>query len=154
MEDGIIKRKYICVWLGHSVVQQKLAQHCKSTLLNKKIKKPKKPTHTKKYLYYWNELFPCVCVYVCVYVFIFAFFFKGPHPWHMEVPRLGVKSELQLLAYATATAMWDLNHIYDLHHRSLIHWTRAGIEPASSWILVRFISAVSQQELPLCIFFK
>ena len=26
-------------------------------------------------------------------------------PWHMEVPRLGVESELQLLAYATATAM-------------------------------------------------
>ena len=26
------------------------------------------------------------------------------HLWHIEVPRLGVKSELQLLAYATATA--------------------------------------------------
>ena len=31
--------------------------------------------------------------------------FSGPHPWHMEVPRLGVESELQLLAYTTATAM-------------------------------------------------
>ena len=28
----------------------------------------------------------------------------GPHPRHMEVPRLGVESELQLPAYATATA--------------------------------------------------
>ena len=26
--------------------------------------------------------------------FSFAFCFLGPHPWHMEVPRLGVKSEL------------------------------------------------------------
>ena len=29
----------------------------------------------------------------------------GPHPQHMEVPRLGVESELQLLTYITATAM-------------------------------------------------
>ena len=30
------------------------------------------------------------------------FFFLGPLSWHMEVPRLGVESELQLPAYATA----------------------------------------------------
>ena len=35
-------------------------------------------------------------------------------PWHMEVPGLGVKSELQLLAYSIATAMPDLSHICDL----------------------------------------
>ena len=33
----------------------------------------------------------------------FAFVFLRPHPWHMEVPRLGVESELQPLACATAT---------------------------------------------------
>ena len=32
----------------------------------------------------------------------------------MEIPRLEVESELQLLAYATATATPDLNHICDL----------------------------------------
>ena len=37
----------------------------------------------------------------------------------MEVPRLGVKSELQLLAYATA--MWDLSHTCDLHYSSQQH---------------------------------
>ena len=36
----------------------------------------------------------------------------------MEVPRLGVKSELQLLAYATATAMWDLSPICNLYYSS------------------------------------
>ena len=36
----------------------------------------------------------------------------------MEVPRLGVNSELQLLVYATATAMPDLSRVYDLHHSS------------------------------------
>ena len=36
----------------------------------------------------------------------------------MEVPSIEVKSELQLLAYSTATAMQDLSHICDLHHSS------------------------------------
>ena len=37
----------------------------------------------------------------------------------MEVPRLGVKSELQLPAYTTATATPDPSHICDLHHSSV-----------------------------------
>ena len=40
------------------------------------------------------------------FLFIY-FFFSGPHLQHMEVPRLGVKSELQLPAYSTAIAMPD-----------------------------------------------
>ena len=36
----------------------------------------------------------------------------------MEVPRLGVELELQLQAYATATAMQDPGHICNLHHSS------------------------------------
>ena len=40
----------------------------------------------------------------------------------MEIPRLGVKSELQLLAYTTATATPDLSIIYDLHHSSRKCW--------------------------------
>ena len=50
--------------------------------------------------------------------FFLSFFLLWPHPRHMEVPRLGVESEPQLLAYPTATAMQDLNHICDLHHSS------------------------------------
>ena len=48
----------------------------------------------------------------------FFFLLLGPHPWHMEVPRLGVELELQLLAYTTATALWDLSCICDPHHSS------------------------------------
>ena len=40
---------------------------------------------------------------------LFFFFFKGPHPQPIEVPRLGVESELQLLVYVTATATPDLS---------------------------------------------
>ena len=44
------------------------------------------------------------------------------------VPRLGVESELQLLAYATATATWDPRHVCDLHHSS---WQRQIPDPLS-----------------------
>ena len=36
------------------------------------------------------------------------FFFRAT-PWHMEIPRLGVESELELPAYATATATATLD---------------------------------------------
>ena len=42
----------------------------------------------------------------------------GPHLQHVEVPTLGVESELQLLAYTTATATQDLSRIYYLHRSS------------------------------------
>ena len=49
-------------------------------------------------------------------LFSFFFFcFSGMHPWHMEVPRLGVKLELQLQAYTTAIAAPDPSRICDLH---------------------------------------
>ena len=44
--------------------------------------------------------------------------FLGPHPQHMEIPRLGVESVLQLPAYTTATAASDLSCVFDLHHSS------------------------------------
>ena len=42
--------------------------------------------------------------------------FLGPHPWHMDVPRLGVKWELQMPGYTIATAKQDLSHVCNLHH--------------------------------------
>ena len=46
--------------------------------------------------------------------FFFSFFFLGPHLQHMEVPRLGVELELQLPAYAIATATPDPSCICNL----------------------------------------
>ena len=48
---------------------------------------------------------------------ILFFVFLGPHPEHMEVPRLGVTSELWPPAYTTTTAMPDPSRVCDLHHR-------------------------------------
>uniref|UniRef100_A0A4X1VDC6 Uncharacterized protein n=1 Tax=Sus scrofa TaxID=9823 RepID=A0A4X1VDC6_PIG len=55
---------------------------------------------------------------IIFFFFFFFFCFLGPHPQHMEVPRLGVQSERQLLATATATAMWDPSRVCELHHSS------------------------------------
>ena len=50
-------------------------------------------------------MFVCVCIV-----------FLGLYPWHVEVPRLGVELELQLPAYAMATAMPGPSCVCDLHH--------------------------------------
>ena len=51
----------------------------------------------------------------------FFFWLFRATPCHMEVPRLGVELELQLLAYITARAMQDLSFICNLHHSSWQH---------------------------------
>ena len=50
-----------------------------------------------------------------------SFFLGGLHLWHMEFPRLGVRLELRLVAYATATAMPEPSRICNLHHSSQQH---------------------------------
>ena len=58
--------------------------------------------------------------HMCIFWFVFCFVFLGLHPQHTEVSRLGVESELQPLAYptASATSMPDLSRVCDLHHSS------------------------------------
>ena len=57
----------------------------------------------------------------------------------MEVPRLGVESELPPPAYAIATATRDPSHVSDLHHGSRQHQILnprsedTVMEPATSW---------------------
>ena len=55
--------------------------------------------------------------YVAYNVVILLVFFLGAHPQPMEVPRLGVESELQLLAYTTQ----DTSHICNLYCSSRQH---------------------------------
>ena len=49
---------------------------------------------------------------------LLSFVVLGLHLQHMEVPGLGVESELLLLTYARATATPDPSCVCDLHHRS------------------------------------
>ena len=61
----------------------------------------------------------------------------------MEVPRLGVESEQQLPAYATATAVRELNLICDLHHGSRQHWILNTLREARGGIsILRYTSWV------------
>ena len=53
-----------------------------------------------------------------IHIWHFLFCFIGPHPWHVKIPTGGVGLEPQLQAYNTATAMWDLSCICDLHNSS------------------------------------
>ena len=86
------------------------------------------------------------------HIFFSLLCFSGPLLQYMEVPRLGVESELQLLATAAATATWDQSLVCDLYQAhgntgSLTHQVRPGIEPSSSWILVSFVTTEPQQKL-------
>ena len=76
--------------------------------------------------------------------FFFSFVFLGLHLQHMEVPRLGVESELQLLACGMATATPDPVSIYDLHCSLQQHWIFNSLHEArdhtyilmdTSWVL-------------------
>ena len=69
-------------------------------------------------------LFGSLFFYCCLFVFV------GPHLWHIAVPRLGVQSQLWLLAYSTATAMQDPSQICNLHHRSLQHQNLSPLREA------------------------
>ena len=78
-------------------------------------------------------------------IFIFIFRFLGPHLRHMEVPRLGVRSELQLPAHTTAKATPDLSRICDLCHslwqrRILNLLSKTRDQTASSWKLAGFLT--------------
>ena len=67
----------------------------------------------------------------------------------MEVPRLEVELELQLLAYATAIATPDPSGC-DLHHSSRQHQILKPTEQGqglTSWFLVGFVSVGPQHEL-------
>ena len=57
--------------------------------------------------------------YNCRPKFVFFFLIRS-HPQHMEVPRLGVESELHLPVYTTATATQNRSPTRDLRH-SLQH---------------------------------
>ena len=66
---------------------------------------------------------------ICSYLFFFCFL--GPHSRQVEVPRLGVQSELQLPATATATP--DPSCICDLHHSSWQPWILNPLSKVRDW---------------------
>ena len=76
----------------------------------------------------------------------FFFFFLGPYLWHMEVPGLEVKSELPKQCHIQAA-----HETYPAacgSAGSLTHWERPGIQPPSSWMVVRFLTCWDTRGTP------
>ena len=98
--------------------------------------------------------FACVCkdeLWNCS--LFFFFFFLGPHLRHMEFPRLTAESgyscwptpQTQQYGIRATSATYTIAHC---NARSLTHWAGPGIKPASSWMLVRFVTTEPPWELP------
>ena len=96
-------------------------------------------------------------------VFFFFFFFLvflGLPQRHMEVPRLGVKSEHQSyscwpIPQPQQCGIQAKSATYTIAHSnagSLTNWARPGIKPATSWILVRFVTHWATMGTPFLAF--
>ena len=81
------------------------------------------------------------------FFFFFPLFFRAT-PVAMEVPRLRVKSELSIAAdlchshsnTGSKPSLWPTPQLSSRRRQILTHWVRPGIEPATSWFLVGFLS--------------
>ena len=107
------------------------------------------------YLLPFYTLFPS---WFCISCLFLLLFFLRAALGAYEIPRLGVESELQLLAYTPATthSIWTASVSYTTPHNnggSLTHWAGPGIKPMSSWILDRFVIPELQQEFPFLFMF-
>ena len=80
------------------------------------------------FLHIFSRIWGWGCLCACV---------LGPHPCHMEVPRLGVELELHLQTYSTATIMQDLSCTCTLYQ--------------SSW-QCRFLNPLHEARDLICIF--
>ena len=78
----------------------------------------------------WYLVIVAVIFNLIIFFFFLSFFchFLGLLPQLMEVPRLGVESELLPLVYARATATWDPSGVCDLRHSS---WQLQILNPLS-----------------------
>ena len=102
------------------------------------------------YHLYWKHMES----FFCLFCFIF---FLGPQPRHMETicPICeGIWNPYQLLArgWIWATAAGPCHR--HSNEGFLTQWARTWIEPATSWVLLGFVSTVPQWKLPRDYFFK
>ena len=102
-------------------------------------------THTLTHTFI---IYPPIYIFFSLSLYIYLVsFFRAVLARRVDIPRLRVKSELQPLAYAGLQPQWHgiraASATYTIVHcntGSFTLWSRPGIETASSWILVRFVS--------------
>ena len=76
------------------------------------------PSNNKSHSAFLMDCFFRFSFELFISFYFVLFCFLGPHPRRVEVPRLGVESELQLPAYITTTATQDPSRVYNLQHTS------------------------------------
>ena len=92
------------------------------------------------------------------FIVLFYFFRAGPMAYGGPQARGRIRAVTTSLHHnhsndKSKLRLWFIYTTAHSNARSLTHWAKPGIIPASSWILVRFLSAEPQWEL-LNIFFK
>ena len=90
------------------------------------------------FLYFWKYL---TIRFFCLFVFVFVLLFRA-------TPAAYGGSQARGQNGVTAASLYHSHS----NTRSPTHWARPGIELESSWILVAFIFAVPQWELPPLVF--
>ena len=117
----------------------------------------------RKWLFIMLRYVPYIHTLLRGFLFCFVLFFVflpflGPLPQHMEVPRLGVESEL--CCWPTPEpqqrGIWATSVTYTPaqgNARSLTHWARPGIKPITSWFLVGFVNHWATRRTPSVLFF-
>ena len=93
------------------------------------------------WLLYPFDIVPLFYFIYLVLVHSFFFFFLGPHPQYMKVPRLW--GRISPMPQPQQHRIWAMSVTYTTacgKVGSLTHWARPGIEPVSSWLLVRSVN--------------
>ena len=96
-----------------------------------------------------------LCFLGLFYICVLCFFRATPAAYGSSQPR----SWIRAAAATPQTAMWDPSLAFDLHHShnntgSLIQWVRPVIKPASSWIVVGFVSCWATSGTPYVLVFN
>ena len=98
---------------------------------------------------------------LCLFVFLFFFFFffclfrQNLGIWRFPGYGSNRSYSCQLTPQPQQCRIQAVSVTYPTAHsntRYLIHWSRSGIEPATSWILVRFVNRWAMTGTPQCFF--
>ena len=96
----------------------------------------------------WN---PPSVLLLYLFTYLFIYLFRAiPAAYGSSQARGPIRAIAASLHQSQQCQIWATSATYTTvwgHARSLTHWVRPGMEPVSSWILIRFISAKPRWEL-------
>ena len=100
--------------------------------------------------------FVSLVFFVCLFVFLYWLFRATPMAYGGSQPKSWISAvNCQPTPQPQLRQIWASSVTYTTGHgnaTSLTHWSRPGIEPTSSWVLVRFFNHWAQWERLVCFF--